>query len=935
MRIPQATYRIQFTPSFGFREGAEIVPYLAALGISDLYASPIFRARTGSSHGYDIVDFGELNPELGGGESFAVLNAAASKRGLGWLQDIVPNHMAFDGQNPYLGDLLENGPGSAYFHYFDIDWEHYNEGIRGKVLAPFLGRFFGQALEAGEIRLGYAEQGFSISYFELRFPLRIESYLNILTASGEVVHRELGKDHPDYIQLLGVLYVLKTLRSEAGNGERLDQGRFIKQTLWALYRNNRSIRRAIDAAVRSFNGRQGEPESFNQLEGLLAEQWFRLAFWKVATEEVNYRRFFSINHLISLKVEDEAVFVRTHALPLRLLNEGTITGLRIDHIDGLYDPTTYLTRLRAVAPETYLVAEKILDREEPLPNWPIQGTTGYDFLNQLNGIFCQPGAAPAFSRLYRGFTGLRQPYAELVYENKKLIIEKHLFGDVNNLAHLLKNIAAHHRHGSDITMDSLKRALIEILALFPVYRSYLGGEDVRDFDRRSITATVTQAGERNPGLLIELNFIGRALLLELEEFFPREERTRWLHFVMRFQQLSGPLMAKGFEDTLFYVYNRLLSLNEVGGSPDRFGLVLEDFHLFCRRRREEWPHALNATATHDSKRGEDVRARLNVLSELPQEWGRQIRSWSRINRGKKQTVRRRKVPDKNDEYFLYQTLVGAWPFAEEDDPEFLSRFRGYLVKAVREAKVHTAWLKPDSAYEEAFLQFVDKVLSPRRGNAFLREFIPFQRRVAHFGILNSLSQTLIKIIAPGVPDFYQGTEFWDLSLVDPDNRRPVDFQKRETALRELQKRAEADLSGLLEELLATMADGRIKLFLIHRALGARRRDPRLFSEGEYLPLELSGSGKEHLIAFARRHEANLAVVLAPRFSAGWLDDGSLPLGREVWGKTILELPEGCHSKWQDAFTGTRFSGHIKQAEIGGILERFPVALLVSTDAKSS
>ncbi|MDT8443435.1 MAG: malto-oligosyltrehalose synthase [Desulfuromonadales bacterium] len=927
MRIPKATYRIQFKPDFGFRKASGIISYLADLGISDIYASPIFHARQGSEHGYDIVNPEEINPELGSAKDFSELTNKVRTLRLGWLQDMVPNHMAFDAQNPFLADILENGPASAFIGYFDIDWDHYYEGIRGKVLTPFLGSFYGQALEAAELKLGYTETGFAVNYYDQHFPLKIESYLTILAEAIPSLLHDLGEDHPDYMQLLGVLYILKTLRREIDNGERHDQVKFIKHTLWSLYDKNPAIQRAIDTALRFFNGRRGEPESFNALEAILADQWFRLSFWKVATEEINYRRFFSINDLISVRVEDEDVFVPTHAMALRLLRDGQFTGFRIDHIDGLYDPSAYLRRLRKEAPSTYMVVEKILDWQEPLADWPVQGTTGYDFMHALNGVCCQTDNEKAMSRLYRGFTGARQSFQDLAYEKKKLIIKRHMFGDVNNLAHLLKNIASRHRYASDITMDSLKQAIIEVLALFPVYRTYLAPDEIRQFDYRIIEETVALARERNPDLLNELDYLGRVLLLQLEEFLPAEERPQWLHFTMRFQQFSGPIMAKGLEDTVLYNYNRLLSLNDVGGNPEMFGLSLEEFHAFNRTRREFWPHSLNASTTHDTKRSEDVRSRLNVLSEIPQEWGRQVRNWNSINRSLKRTVKRHKAPDKNDEYFLYQTLVGAFPCDNENDPDFLPRIRDYMVKAVREAKVHTAWIKPDNAYEEAFLSFIDKLLTPYRNNAFLQDFLPFQRKVAHFGMLNSLTQTLIKMTAPGIPDFYQGTEFWDLSLVDPDNRRPIDYARRKSSLREIRKQAVNDLQGLIAELLANMENGRIKQFLIYQALSARNRNPLLFQEGDYLPLEASGPGKEHVIAYARMHNKIHAITVAPRYLAGWLQEGELPLGHDVWQETFLNLPMSGQAGWQDVLSGAHLAGETKIA-IGTILQRFPVSLLL-------
>ncbi|NIQ93330.1 MAG: malto-oligosyltrehalose synthase [Desulfuromonadales bacterium] len=536
-------------------------------------------------------------------------------------------------------------------------------------------------------------------------------------------------------------------------------------------------------------------------------------------------------------------------------------------------------------------------------------------------------------RTQRRFLHDREPYAEMAYAKKKLIIEKHMFGDLNNLAHLLKNIAARHRYGSDITMDGLKRALIEVLALFPVYRSYLGSGQGRDVDSRYVEQAVDKAGEKNQGLRNELDYIRRVLLFQFEESAAEQESAQWLHFVRRFQQLSGPLMAKGLEDTLLYVYNRLLSLNEVGGNPERFGVSLESFHAFNRERLNKWPHALSATATHDTKRGEDVRARLNVLSEIPQEWERRVRGWSRINRPKKRSVRGSKAPDGNDEYFLYQTLVGALPLAEGDYPGFVRRIKAYLVKAVREAKVHTAWLKPDTDYEEAFVGFAEAVLSREGENSFLEDFLPFARMIAHYGMINSLAQTLVKITAPGVPDFYQGTEFWDLSLVDPDNRRPVDYATRQEALREISATAAGEIPGLIARLLDTREDGRIKLFLMHRALAVRRKHQLLFSHGEYRPLRVSGAKGEHVIAFARQSGERAAVIVAPRFPATLTEPEALPLGEAVWEDTGVLRPEDAGADWEEAVTG-RAVHCGKQFFVGEVLQDFPVALLTNFRAKS-
>ena len=607
MRIPISTYRLQFTAQFGFRDAAAIVPYLSDLGISDIYASPIFHARSASTHGYDVVDPNRLNPELGTAEDFAALTAAVARFGIGWLQDIVPNHMAYDGQNLMLMDVLENGKASRFADTFDVDWNHPYESLKDKLLAPFLGGFYGETLESGQIQLRHDEAGFSVNYHELRLPLQIASYSTVLGSGLAALRRRLGAHHPDILKLLGVLYALKNLPHEEDPQERADQNAFVKATLWELYSSSGEIKQFIDDQIAGFNGSPGDAASFDALDRLLGEQFYRLSFWKVAAEELNYRRFFNINELISVRAEDPKVMAQTHTLIFKLVRQGQFTGLRIDHIDGLYDPAGYLARLRRELPETYTVVEKILAPDEELPPWPVAGTTGYDFLNYAGGIFCDRANKKKFAQIYTRFSGEAGSCHQLAFEKKRLIMGKYMAGDIDALARLLKSISSRDRHAADITLYGLKRALVEVLAFFPVYRSYVSADTFSDADRDFIERAIAKAKEINPGLLFELNFIERFLLLRFGNQSDQEKHN-WTHFVMRFQQLTGPLMAKGFEDTTLYIYGRLLALNDVGGDPDRFGVTLDEFHRFNRRHAERWPHGLNATATHDTKRGEDARA---------------------------------------------------------------------------------------------------------------------------------------------------------------------------------------------------------------------------------------------------------------------------------------------------------------------------------------
>ena len=949
MRVPIATYRLQFRPEFCFASAQKILPYLAELGISDIYASPILKARSGSIHGYDVVDTNQINPELGTEAEFEALMVQLQEREMGWVQDIVPNHMAYDSQNQFLMDVLVHGQDSEYCEFFDIDWEHPYEDIRGKVLTPMMGYFYGQCLENGEIKLSYDERGLSVNYYGLKIPLRIESYASFLNQDFVRLSRSLGRSHPDAIKILGILYIVKNIPSETAGIERKEQAEFVKGLLWELYNDNQKVKGFIDQNLKRFNGEVGKPESFDLLEDLLGEQFFRLSFWKVGAEELNYRRFFTVNELICLRIEDAQVFEKTHALIDRLVGSGKLTGLRIDHIDGLYAPTEYLERLRAKMGDIYIVAEKILELGEELPSsWKLQGTSGYDFLNHVNSIFCQKENENAFTDLYERLTGLRPVYEEMLADKKRLIAETNLVGDVNNLAHLLKRIAGGYRYGRDFTLEGLRKAILEVLVQFPIYCTYIDREGVSDRARGYLQEAIEKTKSQIPQLLNEINLIEKFPLLEYDEWLSESERERWLHFSMRFQQFSGPLMAKGIEDTLFYVYNRLVSLNEVGGHPDRFGLAVSEFHEYNQKKLADWPHAMNATSTHDTKRSEDTRLRINVLSEMPEEWEQQVKSWREMNRDKKTVVGKRSIPDRNDEYFLYQNMLGAFPEAvlplrcqvelkneglegidTEEYTEFVGRIKDYVIKAVREAKVHTAWLRADTEYEEGFVAFVDQILNPGEENEFLSSFRAFQQRLAVYGSFNSLSQTLLKIASPGVPDFYQGTELWDLSLVDPDNRRPVNYDDRLSFLQEIKRRCQTGMMSLISDLKATRADGRMKLFSIARALEARKQYLPVFQEGDYLPLQVSGQYANHIVAFARHYQGKTAIAVAPRLLARVIGPEQYPLGTEVWGDTRLEIPAHLQSNWIEAIVNAEISGNAALS-VGEILQYFPVALLVSS-----
>ncbi len=926
MLVPASTYRVQFSSAFTFRAAETVVSYLADLGITSLYASPIFKARKASPHGYDVTDPNQINPEVGTSADFDSLVEALHRSEMGWLQDFVPNHVAYDGGNQMLMDVFEKGRASAYFDFFDVTWDHLRENLRGKLLAPFLGSPYGETLEKGELSLEYTEAGFQARYFDSVYPIKIKSYAAVISHRLELLKLRVGEEHADYVKIVGIIYTLKNLADETDSSQAHNaQTAILKELLWNLFQTNAEVQEFIRENVSIFN------EDRDLLDRLLMDQWFRFSYWRVATKEINYQRFFNINELISLRMEDEAVFNHIHHLIFGLLREGKINGLRIDHVDGLYNPTEYLTRLRERVGDSFVVVEKILKLNESLPSeWPVQGTTGYDFMNYANELFVNGASEPSFTRLYAGFTGESLDYEDLLYEKKKLLINRHLTGDLDNLTYVLKKISITTRAGIDLTWIGLKRALEEMAALFPVYRTYTDGEQVLEQDRNYIDEAIEKAKARNADLVRELDFIEKVLWMDCPAHLSEDDKRLWLSFVMRFQQFTSPLMAKGMEDTTFYIFNRLVSLNEVGGSPGRFGISVEEFHSFNRARAARLYRGLNATATHDTKRGEDTRARINVLSELPDEWARLVREWSELNRKQKREISGEEVPDKNREYFLYQTLVGAFPFSQRVDEEFLNRIKSYMIKAARESKVHTFWLDPNHEYEEALLDFTEAVLDQTRSGEFLNSFAEFQSRIAHCGVFNSLSQSLIKITSPGLPDFYQGSELWDLNLVNPDNRRPVDFDKRAAYLREIKER-EAEPLALIEDLLAGKEDGRIKLFTIYKALGARNRNRQVFDEGDYIPLKVTGLRSRHVIAFARCRAKSWAVTIAPRLVASLITTDDLPLGERVWEDTTILLPDNAPDTWRHVFTDQSLKGNSSFA-LSEVFRHFPLGLLTGDNA---
>ena len=979
-RPRRATYRLQLGPALRFEDVAALAPYLAALGVSDAYLSPCFKSGPGTSHGYDVTDHNAFNPEIGSEAAFDQMAETLGARGIGVILDIVPNHMGiFADANPWWTDVLENGPSSPYARFFDIGWAPAKPELYGKVLLPVLPDQYGRMLESQQIQLEFSEGAFFVLYAGARLPVAPDSYAQVLTHRLETFGARLAPEDPHLRELRSILTALEHLPGQmetdlARADERLREKEIIKRRLGALVKESTEVRAFLDDNVRLFNGTPGDPASFDLLDHLLSAQAYRLADWRVAGDEVNYRRFFDVNHLAAIRMELREVFDASHRLVLRLVGGGAVTGLRVDHPDGLYAPGEYFRRLqeeavlgaaRRLAPglpderaETllvhyrelaadpgapaarplWLVGEKILMADERLPEWwRVTGTTGYDFLASVNGLFVDRGHARQMTALYTRFAGAAPPMADIVYAAKRLIMQVSMASEVNQLAHHLDRVSETWRHTRDFTLHSLIRALREVIASFPVYRTYIGdeGPEVSARDRAYVERAVAEAKRRNPSVNVSIfDFVRDILLLREPPGGAGGDRDGRHQFVMRFQQTTGPVTAKGVEDTALYIYNRLVSLNEVGSDPARFGEPVPAFHEKNARRLARWPQSLLATSTHDTKRGEDVRARISVLSEIPAEWGIRARRWRAIAQRWKREVDGQAAPDRNDEYLLYQTLVGAWPAEPRADlGAFTARICTYMEKATKEAKRITSWVNPNAAYDAAVREFVTGLLTP--GGRFLDEFLPFQQRVALYGMVNSLAQTLLKLGAPGLPDIYQGAELWDLSLVDPDNRRPVDFDRRRsllTALDALVAERGNDLAGLCGQLLESWTDGRLKLYLIRQGLALRRERPALFEAGAYLPLEVAGERAEHLVGFARADATGAVIVAIPRLTARLMGfSGALALAAQPWGETWLRVGDALAGRYRDRLTGTVLETERRGGEPGlpaaALLASFPVALL--------
>ena len=951
-QIPTGTYRLQLNQHFTFREAASIVPYLSSLGISHVYASPYLRARSGSLHGYDIIDHNSLNPEIGTPEDYESFIQELHRHGLRQILDIVPNHMGVMGSdNAWWLDVLENGEASGYADFFDIDWDPIKDELQGKVLVPVLGDQYGTALEKGELKLKFdSERGeFSIFYFQHRFPVAPKEYPRILGFEIERLKEELGSGHDDVLELQSIITAFSNLPNRLGithekRAERNREKEVQKKRLAALCAASAEVLAFINHNVDRFNGSPDDPRSFDNIHELIKAQPYRFAQWRVAADDINYRRFFDINDLAALRTENESVFDKTHEYILSLVAQGKVDGLRIDHPDGLYHPAQYLeklqNRLKAELEtqdrEAYLIVEKILTGKERLrEKWPIDGTTGYEFANLVNGLFVDQSSADKMDRIYRSFVGEVENFADLVYRCKKLILKVVLASELNVLANLLSKIALADRHTCDFTLNGLRGALAEIISEFPIYRTYVSPCGVSEDDRRYVHRAVSAARRRsNAADLSIFDFVQRILLADSNGSNSGWYRDAVLRFAMKFQQVTAAVMAKGLEDTAFYRYNRLISLNDVGGNPNRFGTSVDEFHRANQERLSQWPDSMLSTSTHDSKRSEDVRARIDVLSEIPGEWQLHLRRWRDSNRNKKHAIDGLPMPTRNDEYLLYQTLVGAWPSNPNEAADwgkFIERIEQYMLKAVREAKEYTSWANTNADYESTLSSFVHAILERTNKNRFLPDFEDFQRRVARGASFNSLSQTLLKLTSPGVPDIYQGNELMQFTLVDPDNRQPIDYSTRRAKLEEIQQVVPSHeaLSNLSTDPEHTSA----KLYLTWKALNTRKQHGAMFQRGDYIPLAATGDKSNHVVAFARHFEGRSAIIAVPRLCATLLSDSHQTVcDASIWGNTSLNLPDFPATCYHDVFTGECIPAGKKQNQslsVGNLFQYFPVALLVS------
>ncbi|HVZ73183.1 MAG TPA: malto-oligosyltrehalose synthase [Polyangia bacterium] len=940
-----ATYRLQLSASFKIADARALVPYLASLGVSHLYLSPLLAARAGSTHGYDVVDHGRIDPALGNEDDLVALAAAASERGLGLIIDVVPNHMCVaDPANARWRDVLENGMGSVWNDFFDIDWGPPKPELVGKVLLPILGEQFGRELESGRLRVEVDDGAFRLRAGDTELPLTPPSWRWLLEPLWTRVVARAGGEAQAAVELESLVRSLEhwpTQRAQA-RGRRHERDTLTRR-LSALLAREPDVAADLEAVLRDFNGTPGDARSFDGLERLVEQQNYRLAHWRVAAHEINYRRFFDINDLAAIRVERDDVFDVVHERPLAWAARGLVAGFRVDHVDGLLDPTRTLTRLRerssdAPGGPALIYVEKILAPGEGLPaEWPVDGTTGYEHLAATANVLVDADGAREVREAWRALVPDAPPWSEVAHASRRLILETALAAELNVLARKLDAISEQHRYTRDFTFASLLEALREVLSCFPVYRAYVApdAKEVASRDRAVIARAVREAARRNPVINRSLfDFIESLLLLRDPEGLSADERAARRDFVLRLQQLTGPVMAKGLEDTAFYRHFPLLSLAEVGGDPDRLGASTAEFHAAASARAAAQPRGLSASATHDTKRGEDARARLHVLSELPRVWRDAALAWRTLNAP---LHAEGEPPDPLTETFIYEALVGAWPAGGPSrNPDFGPRFAATVAKAIAEAKLFTSWINRDAAYEDAVGAFVTALLDRERSAAFHDAVEGFVARIATAGHLNSLAQTLLKVAAPGVPDIYWGGELWDFSFADPDNRRPVDFERRRKLLDDVRRRADGDASATARALAARPSDEALKLFVLHRALAARAARRDAFESAAYEACRSNGALAKHVVAFARGITGSRVIAATGRLFVP-LTEGGRPPAAADWRDTTISwtAPPGV-ARYREALTARSLAPAVRDGRCELILAEvfadLPVALVIEEAA---
>ena len=885
MLTPRATYRVQLHKDFTLKDLAGNVDYLHSLGVSTIYAAPILEATPGSLHGYDVVNPHIVNPEIGTLDDLRRIAKKLKARNMTWVQDIVPNHMAFHPLNYRLMDVLERREWSPYYRYFDIDWQHAAPHLNGKVQVPFLGTPLQECIDESQISISFSENGFTVDYSGTSWPLSLPAYAVLFDGAGET-----GFAWQDLVTM------------GEKSSDCIDWKKDKESYLSSVFNDEKS-RQAIQVFLETLNA---DPA---RLQRILDSLYYRLTWWKDTDREINYRRFFTVNELICLRMEDENVFNEYHGFIYSLYREKLIQGLRIDHIDGLQDPLTYTRRLRNLfGDDCYIIAEKILESNEDLPEqWPLQGTSGYEFLSFVNQLVTNRRGAREMVAFYLELVPDLLPYKDLVHANKRLILEKYMRGEWNNLVEYFCSLGLN----SVYSQQEIREALGMVMVSMPVYRVYPAAVPLKGEALRVINEAFASLEVKEEQTKTVLEYIHRLFTIPQED---EDHRKNILAFIRRFMQFTGPLTAKGVEDTTFYVYNALISHDEVGDAPSQLGISIGHFHSKMLDRQNHNPFSLNATATHDTKRGEDARLRLNLLCEFPQEWKTEVLGWMQLNTQFREKLNGKTAPTVNDEYYLYQAILGGFPADLTITPEWIDRLVAYEVKVLREAKVNSNWANPDENYEKACERFIRKILEPE--STFVQQFRPFLENVLVEANRYALTQVAIKITAPGIPDIYQGCELWDLSFVDPDNRRPVDYRTRQELLTQIGEIEKEGVDQLFTFLHDNRASGIQKLYTTWKLLSFRNAHPEIFARGEYHPLPCEGDGQA-TVAFARRLGNDWVAVIVPLQSQ--------PAGGSARNREIL-FPEQGPSRWVDLFTKRTYQ-HSGKLTVANLCRDFPLALL--------